>query len=172
MDKVPYTDLPVAERMKLLRESVLSASLDGSVDNQQSLNTLIEQIDRLEGQLSNTLANARSVALVREIPFVSDAPVFGRFIVMVRNAWNWMSTKWWVRPILTQQNNFNSELVSSLQNALQVMHLTALTIGRLTMLTTTQQAEIRQLRFEVNDLQLRAAATTPVTPLQEPKQTA
>src|SRR5438128_11447223 len=110
VDTPPYFDLPVAERMKLLRDDILSRPHDGSAAYPQSQQVLLEQIDRLVSDL----ANARALAIIQEQPFSSQVPVFGKAIVLARNAWNWMSTKWWVRPIVVQQNNFNLELVNLL----------------------------------------------------------
>jgi hypothetical protein len=44
---------------------------------------------------------------VREQPFVSRLPVIGRLIALFRESWNRVSTKWYVRPLLQQQNEFN-----------------------------------------------------------------
>jgi hypothetical protein len=46
-----------------------------------------------------------------EPEFTSTAPIIGPVIVKVRRIWNWMSTKWYLRPILRQQNNINAQLV-------------------------------------------------------------
>jgi GT2 family glycosyltransferase len=52
---------------------------------------------------------------VREVPFSSQVPVLGRLFVAFRSLWNSMSTKWYVRPLLQQQNAFNAEVVKHLQ---------------------------------------------------------
>lgn len=51
-----------------------------------------------------------------EKPFVSPSPVVGRAIVGVRRFWNWMSTKWYVRSMVQQQNEFNASLVELLRH--------------------------------------------------------
>ena len=48
---------------------------------------------------------------LKEGEFKSEAPLIGPIIVMIRKAWNWMSTRWYVLPILIQQSTINSELV-------------------------------------------------------------
>jgi hypothetical protein len=53
---------------------------------------------------------------VKEQPFRSDVPVFGRAIVALRNLWNSVSTRWYVLPILQQQNEFNAAAASSLND--------------------------------------------------------
>lgn len=44
---------------------------------------------------------------VQERPFTSNAPVVGSLIVRLRQFWNNLSTTWYVRPLLQQQNEFN-----------------------------------------------------------------
>ncbi len=65
---------------------------------------------------------------VRERPFVSQAPIAGPLIARFREAWNSVSTKWYVRPIVEQQNEINRRLVAEIQR---------------------QQAEIEWLRQEL-----------------------
>ena len=45
---------------------------------------------------------------LRETDFTSQVPIVGPLIVAVRRLWNWMSTKWYVRPILGQQSEVNA----------------------------------------------------------------
>ncbi len=42
-----------------------------------------------------------------ERPFSSSIPVLGPLVVGIRNAWNSVAAKWYVRPIVEQQNDFN-----------------------------------------------------------------
>jgi hypothetical protein len=44
---------------------------------------------------------------VQEQPFTSQTPVFGPLIARFREAWNSVSTKWYVRTLLNQQNEYN-----------------------------------------------------------------
>jgi hypothetical protein len=44
---------------------------------------------------------------VQERPFVSHIPIVGPLIVGLREMWNSVSTKWYVRPLLHQQNRVN-----------------------------------------------------------------
>jgi O-antigen biosynthesis protein len=44
---------------------------------------------------------------VSERPFTSEAPVIGGLIAAVRTVWNNIATKWYVRPMVQQQNEFN-----------------------------------------------------------------
>jgi len=44
---------------------------------------------------------------VEEKPFISHVPLVGRWIARFREAWNAVSTKWFVRAIVQQQNQYN-----------------------------------------------------------------
>lgn len=48
---------------------------------------------------------------VQEHSFVSHTPVIGPLIVALRTAWNKVATKWYVTPLLRQQNEFNAHTV-------------------------------------------------------------
>lgn len=52
---------------------------------------------------------------VQERPFVSHVPLVGPIIARFREAWNSVSTKWYVRLLLQQQNEFNRLVVQRLQ---------------------------------------------------------
>lgn len=65
--------------------------------------------------LRDKILEAEQKQTVREVPFISRTPMIGPAIVALRNAWNWMSTKWYVRPLLEQQNQFNTTLSASLR---------------------------------------------------------
>ncbi len=42
-----------------------------------------------------------------ERPFESNTPVFGPLIVRFRSLWNSVAAKWFVRPLIQQQTEFN-----------------------------------------------------------------
>ena len=44
---------------------------------------------------------------IQERPFVSHVPLIGPLIARLREAWNRISTKWYVLPLVQQQNEFN-----------------------------------------------------------------
>jgi predicted nuclease with TOPRIM domain len=46
-------------------------------------------------------------AELQEQPFRSDAPLVGPLIARVREAWNSVATRWYVRALVQQQNQFN-----------------------------------------------------------------
>jgi hypothetical protein len=57
----------------------------------------------------------RGRARVEPRPFSSTAPMVGPAVARLRAAWNWMSTRWYLAPILEQQNAFNAEVVETLE---------------------------------------------------------
>jgi GT2 family glycosyltransferase/glycosyltransferase involved in cell wall biosynthesis len=61
------------------------------------------------------LAELEAVQVVRERPFTSNVPVLGRLFVAVRSLWNSISTKWYVRPLIQQQTDFNIRVVGYLR---------------------------------------------------------
>jgi GT2 family glycosyltransferase len=61
------------------------------------------------------LETLRANQAIHEQPFTSQVPVVGRLIVSVRNLWNSVAAKWYVRPMLHQQNVFNAQVVGYLQ---------------------------------------------------------
>ena len=52
-----------------------------------------------------------SKSQVAERPFTSQTAVIGSLIARFRELWNSVSTKWYVRPLLQQQNQYNRLLV-------------------------------------------------------------
>jgi hypothetical protein len=55
-------------------------------------------------------------AEIKEQPFRSPTRMVGPLIARFRSLWNSVSTKWYVRPLLQQQNRFNQLLVERLQD--------------------------------------------------------
>lgn len=58
---------------------------------------------------------------IREQPFTSQMPVLAPLIVAFRRLWNSVATKWYVRPMMAQQVQFNGAVVRALSR-LQGMH--------------------------------------------------
>ena len=68
-----------------------------------------------ENQTANQfLAELISKQTVQEQPFASKVPVLGKLIVAARSFWNSVSTKWYARPLIQQQNAFNAQVVHCL----------------------------------------------------------
>jgi hypothetical protein len=64
-----------------------------------------------ETQTYQRFHELQSLAYVRAQPFASETPVIGRLIVLVRELWCNVATRWYIHPILRQQNDFNQALV-------------------------------------------------------------
>ena len=47
--------------------------------------------------------------VLEERPFTSNAPIIGALIARFRELWNNVATKWYVRPLLSQQNQINKQ---------------------------------------------------------------
>ena len=52
---------------------------------------------------------------LQEHTFRSDAPLIGPLIAWFRDVWNSISTKWYVRPVMHQQSQFNGLLLEALR---------------------------------------------------------
>lgn len=59
-----------------------------------------EQVDWLQAK-----------GLIMEEPFHSDIPVLGAIVVWLRTRWLNMAARWYIRPMMAQQNEFNRLLV-------------------------------------------------------------
>lgn len=141
-------DLPVPARMKLLRDTLIPQASQPS-GGLPAYGDLLERLERLSSQLAVT----RQRAQIHEQPFVSHAPIIGPLIIRLRYAWNWMSTRWWVLPMVAQQNRFNLELIGLLQDAIA---LARQTIASTADTIAAQQAEIARLREELDALRVTA----------------
>jgi len=58
---------------------------------------------------------------VQERPFAAQTPIIGPLIAAFRSAWNKISTKWYVLPMVQQQNEFNERTLHHLQQQWQMM---------------------------------------------------
>jgi len=61
------------------------------------------------------IAELEARQTIRERPFRSDVPIVGPLIAWFRTAWNSVSTRWFVLPLLQQQNEFNALMVAYLR---------------------------------------------------------
>lgn len=68
------------------------------------------QQERTQSASNEALIELMLMHQLEEPEFVSDAPVVGPWIVRLRQLWNWMSTKWYVLPIIKQQSNVNGQI--------------------------------------------------------------
>ena len=61
------------------------------------------------------LSEVEAKQVVQARPFRSAMPVIGPLVARLREAWNDVSTKWYVRSVVQQQNEFNRLLVEQLR---------------------------------------------------------
>jgi hypothetical protein len=73
----------------------------------------------MPGPLEASLDHLREGQTLVEQPFRSRVPLLGRLISWFRTRWNNVSTTWYVRPLIAQQNRFNTGVAEHLaaQNA-------------------------------------------------------
>jgi hypothetical protein len=84
--------------------------------------------------------------LIREPDFKSNASLVGPLIVGARRAWNWMSTKWYVRGILDQQVAYNALVTQALAELHRANVALAAEVAELRASCSAQVEEIRVLR--------------------------
>ncbi|MCL7453827.1 MAG: hypothetical protein M8467_12365 [Anaerolineae bacterium] len=73
--------------------------------------------------LQQSLAELLGQGHLAEPDFTSRVPVIGGLIVLVRRLWNWMSTKWYVRPLVEQQSAVNVQTAQLLGELLQGLEI-------------------------------------------------
>jgi hypothetical protein len=68
---------------------------------------------------------------LHEKPFTSTVPVLGPAIVAIRTVWNWISTRWYVLPIMHQQIQINQQMLIVLNELAQRQEVDAQRIAEL-----------------------------------------
>ena len=129
--QVPLTP---AERMLRIREAVKSAE---SPD--QAYAMLAAYFSRLD-LLRDHMTDLEDKILLQEQPFVSNVPLVGWLIARFRTLWNWVSTKWYVLPLIQQQNEINTamyqthrEILVALESLSQLIQETQIRVDKLEM---------------------------------------
>jgi len=56
----------------------------------------------------------RATTTLHEYRFRSQVPLIGPLVARFRELWNGVATKWYVRPLIQQQNEINQQLVAAL----------------------------------------------------------
>jgi len=95
--------------------------------------------------LRESLAELVAHSRLHEPAFASNAPLIGPLIVAVRRAWNWMSTKWYVRPILAQQSEVNERTASALGDLAQWHEMDSRDLRRLEAQVAALEARLARL---------------------------
>lgn len=84
-------------------------------------------------------------AEIVERPFVSSVPLFGSLIAWFRTQWNSVATKWYVQPMLVQQNEYNRQLVERVHDFETYVYE----------LSSEQDRDLSRLRHDVAALHLQ-----------------
>jgi hypothetical protein len=102
----------------------------------------------------------KKLATVHERPFTSHTPLIAPLIVRFRSAWNSIAAKWYVRPLLEQQNAFNRRTAAILEEQTvwqlaQDKETADLTreVARLTTQLIHLNQQLDQLRAQVEQLE-------------------
>ena len=109
-------------------------------DSQQATTPEMPAAQPAPGMTEQLLAKSQVAAK----PFTSAVPIVGPLIVWFRTAWNSISTRWYVAPLLQQQNSFNALVVSEL-------HRLATEQQRIRMEQEAQLDELQQVAKEISD---------------------
>ncbi|MBN1875286.1 MAG: hypothetical protein JXA33_13745 [Anaerolineae bacterium] len=117
VENIPLTP---AEQMRRIRQAVNAPEVQST---EQADAVLVDYFSRLDG-LRGRIVNLESQMLLKEQPFTSNTPVIGRFIIVVRTFWNWMSTKWYLIPLLRQQNEYNMLVAQTLRETVLTLEAT------------------------------------------------
>lgn len=121
-----YTEILESLQARVSREADAEVAEVKDVTADGSLLEEMERLQRHGGRRCHERSLAASAAGVisemseiREIPepvFESRLPLLGPMIASFRSAWNWVSTKWYVRQILKEQNEVNAKLAGCLND--------------------------------------------------------
>jgi len=77
--------------------------------------TALTQANLLEPEETAVSPSAPTWQL-QERPFTSNTPIIGSLIARFREMWNSVAAKWYVRPLLTQQNQINKQTTNRLHH--------------------------------------------------------
>lgn len=105
------------------------------------------------------VAEVYAKANVEERPFVSNKPVIGTLIVAIRSVWNSVSTKWFVRAIRQQQNEFNFAAAGFMEKLDQDVRRLGQMIGNLDSRVYEGDRDSNVLVRDLVELSLRLEAT-------------
>lgn len=98
--------------------------------------------------LYESLAELIAKSYLDEPDFVSNAPLVGPLIVSVRRLWNWISTRWYVLPILRAQSDVNAHTARLVSDLAQWHELDARRLHQLESRITELEARLAGLEAE------------------------
>ena len=105
---------------------------------------------QLTAALSVDIESIRQKHPVRPQPFRSSMPLLGPLIAGFRQRWNRVSTEWFVRPILQQQNEINTHVIQAFDKAVQ--HIEEIDTSQ-KQATHLQSAYIIELAQQISQLE-------------------
>ncbi len=74
----------------------------------------LETLRQYHARLAALAGQLEQLRSLPEPRLSSSVPVLGPLVVALRRFWNWLATRWYVRPVFDQQSTFNERLVLSL----------------------------------------------------------
>lgn len=90
------------------------AGLYDLTDNVESISLIMSDSDKTSvtdiSELRQDSMTLLQYSQLHETSFTSHIPFIGNMIVRFRYLWNWISTKWYVLPIMHQQSSFNQRV--------------------------------------------------------------
>lgn len=89
----------------------------------------------------NDLEGLQARSVLQETVFRSHVPLIGPLIAWLRSAWNNVSTTWYVRPLIAQQNEFNALVAGQLRRVAEQIN--------------SQEAQLSELNHRVGELEGR-----------------
>ena len=144
-EQIPLTP---AEQMRRIREAVLA-------ETAEEASAILAASHSRQDVLRERVADLESKMLLRERPFASRVVLIGPVIAWVRSLWNWMSTKWYVLPLIRQQNEFNMavaqtlrEIVASLESLTNLTRDVQMRVADLEASMSSQVEESQERRLD------------------------
>jgi len=98
---------------------------------------------------SESFSELRAKQEVHEHQFVSRVPIIGPFVAWFRTQWNNVATRWYVLPMIQQQNEFNRTLIKVLDELLQHLSVLEETVTHLDMDQVELARDLAETRYQV-----------------------
>ncbi|MGC8782654.1 MAG: hypothetical protein ACP5UQ_17470, partial [Anaerolineae bacterium] len=104
---------------------------------------------------SHDIECLRAKSVLQETVFRSRLPVIGPLIAWLRTAWNSVSTKWYVRPLIAQQSEFNALVVGQLRNIAEQLDFQERQIHDLSVWLIAQDREQSAAIYDLAELRVQ-----------------
>lgn len=93
----------------------------------------------------------RKLTTLQEHRFRSSIPLIGPLIARLRAGWNSISTKWYVRPLLLQQNEFNELVATAIAAQDAELHIQAAQLSDLEGRLAEEAIRLGELQARIHD---------------------